>query len=289
MGTLYVMQGGSFVEQGGGGTGGATGTTVFHNSGSSSSMGTAVVANASTHTKTTTPIELVTSTTFNAETITVTVPDVFTANNDTATLLDIMVGGSGAETVLIANIPIGFHTAGSTFKFNVAIPSGTRISARSQSAVSAKSVLVHIGLMESGSAVAAATAVTTLGANTTTSAGITLTQPGANNSEGAWTVISASTPSDFTKLTVASTVNPSNSVGSSVGLIDIGVGAASSEVAIISNMPYATTTSENFVSYGMSAHCYLVNIPSGSRLVARYQASSNSTTASPSVVLFGMD
>lgn len=289
MGTLYVKQGGSMVEQGGGGSsGGSTGTGNSRSVGPSvSSPFINVAAGGTSHTKTATPVQLIASTAHAADTLIVTVGDVFGANNDTSALLDIMTGASSSETVLIGNIPVGFWTAGTSVVFRVAIASGTRISARAQCQIASRNIPVTVHVAESGDSLVAATAIDTMGANTGTSNGLALTNPASNNVEASWTDIDTNTANAYTRLTVAATATSTAGVSAASGQIDIGLWNGSSYDVIIENLGYVASNTEAFYPYGIGVHPYVRSIPAGSRLGARYQASTNAAAGGPTIVLFG--
>jgi hypothetical protein len=86
----------------------------------------------------------------------------------TTGLLDIGIGAAGAETVLIANLPSGYGNNGTQFTIPINIATGTRISARTQSAVSSRATTVAIGLKKDTHGLNLST-VDTFNADTTTS------------------------------------------------------------------------------------------------------------------------
>jgi hypothetical protein len=117
-------------------------------------VGTTITANATPHTKGTTPTQLIASTSADSFAIQVHIHNNASSNVSTATLLDIMTGGSGSEVVLIPDLmagwvlPVSTSNAWRTYTFPIFIPSGTRISARSQSVVASKTCSVAITLYQ---------------------------------------------------------------------------------------------------------------------------------------------
>lgn len=289
MGTLYVMQGGAFVEQGGG-SGGGTGTGHHNLSNTTTSASfVTVAADASTHTKGGW-VEAIASTSTAAETITITLmTPANSAASNSATLLDVAVGASSSEVVVIANIPVGFAGGGMSWTFPLAVASGSRIALRTQSAVSAKSLDIGVSLRAAGTSSTAGTTCTAHGADTATSSGTNPATPGAINTEAAtWTQLVASTAADYSKLVVAVTASANSNIQAAQGLIDIGIGASSSESAVITDIGYVVTSSEQIFVNGTSRH-YEVSIPSGSRISFRHRANSTNTTTKPHVVVYGLD
>jgi hypothetical protein len=71
------------------------------------------------------------------------------------------------------------------------------------------------------------------------------------------------------------------------GFIDIGMGAAASEVVIIPDIPFLSSANEDVRYAGMLT--YPVNIPAGVRLAARYQATNVVPTGTPHVTLTGIN
>lgn len=116
--------------------------------------GTTITANATPHTKGTTPTQLIASTAADSYAIQVHIHNNATSNATTSTLLDIMTGGAGSEVVLIPDLmagwvhPVTTTNEWRTYTFPIFIPSGTRLSARSQSAVASKTCSVAITLMQ---------------------------------------------------------------------------------------------------------------------------------------------
>ena len=111
--------------------------------------------------------------------------------------------------------------------------------------------------------------VETIGAIEATTLGTQLTAPGSINTKAAWTQLSASTSANCNGVIVA--VLGGGADGDV--LFDVGTGASSSEVVKISNIAVrATNTSANHLNY----FYFPLSITSGTRVAARYQASSTS-------------
>src|SRR3990167_876276 len=101
-------------------------------------MGTNVTNGATPHTKNTTFTQLIAATTFDAQCVLVTVGSTAVSNANSSTLLDIAIGASTAETVIIPDLCAGWAQDSGTapggrhYIFPLYIPSGSRVSARTQ-------------------------------------------------------------------------------------------------------------------------------------------------------------
>lgn len=110
----------------------------------------------------------------------------------------------------------------------------------------------------------------TAGANTAASSGTTLADPAGANVKGAWTELDAVATGADAVLVAA---QPQD-VGRADFLLDIGVGGAGSEVAIVSNLL--------FTSEGGAAPPYYYFLPlaitAGQRVAGRYQVTTTTST-----------
>lgn len=251
----------------------------------SSTAGAAVVASATPNTKGV-YTELIASTAFEAQTLIVnTLTTITTSTVATGTLLDIAVGGSGSEVVLISDIPIGFRASNQQFICPILVPSGSRISARIQGQVISQSVTVNVILRQHGDHSAPPTTATTYGVSSSLSTGAALTAAVSVNTKSAYTELTSSTGSAFTRLLVCISGNTANATAAT-GLMDIATGAAASEVVIIPDIYYEVTAAEFWTPFGISLP-FTVSIPAGTRLSARYQATATATGARPAPAVIG--
>ena len=272
------------VNKGGKGT---SASTIANTSGASS-IGTAVISGGTTNTKTADWVELIASTAFNAEIIVLTITNAtFQTATLTGTLIDIAFGGAGSEVVKIPDFAIGHRQAGASYIIPFAVPAGTRISAKTQSTVVSKSVTVNIQLRQAGDHSAAPTVATSYGTQPgTNSYGQSATTAGGANAKSAWKQLTASTTGDITRLVVGIQGDDSN-MTASTGLLDIGVGAAASEVVIVPDIYYVGEATEVVTVEGAEL-AYTVNVPAGSRLAFRYQATSAAAGARPNCMVLGL-
>lgn len=207
-----------------------------------------------------------------------------TANNS-STLLDIGIGAGGAETVW-ATIGVGYiasSTAASIYPLVVPgrIAAGTRVAVRARSAITLQNVVAEYSFF--GAKTTALGAPVTYQADIATSHGLALAAPGSLNTKGAWTELVASTATALAALLVTAQGNEGAAMGTLGLLLDIGVGAAGSEVVVIPDISYRATTAE--VLQARSPTTYGLVIPAGSRIAARYARAA--TTESLDVLLVG--
>lgn len=118
--------------------------------------------------------------------------------------------------------------------------------------------------------------IASYGADTATTNDILLTAGGSAHTKGAWTEIASSTAFTCDWLRLGMTSRAS----SSAALIDIGIGAAGSEVVILENLPLACGSGLNGVDIFIP-----ITIPAGTRLSARMQSTSASTNAGVYVII----
>lgn len=252
-----------------------------------------VTGDAATHTKGAWT-ELIAATTGPGSLVMVHVASTATASAATSVLIDIGIGAAASEIVLIPDIGCGYTTGttlspGRHWTFPVYVPSGARLSARLQSLVASKTALVAIDVF-GGEPVEGSTAYATVdayGVSAANSRGAILTS-GAANTKGSWAVVAASTTFPIRALAIAVQGGGSASLFARSHLIDIGVGAAASEVVVVNDLWYADNSSE-FI-YDMEPANLVFRdtpIPAGTRLVAR-QACSSATDATCDIIVYGM-
>lgn len=196
-------------------------------------------------------------------------------NADSSTLLQIGLGASGSEVVW-ASLLVGFRFGPSYYRIPGTIPSGSRIAARIQSAVISKTINIGPTLCPVKSPQFASPV--SLGANTATSSGLVITDPGASNTKGAWTDFTTSLTSRLNA--VLFTLQGDAGMSAQTFLIDVGfdpTGGTTYQTAL-SNLCYESTTSELIIPRGPQV--LSCDIPAGSRVAARYQRSGSTETLS---------
>lgn len=204
-------------------------------------------------------------------------------------LLDIGVGGSGSEQILIPDIHYsGVNVVPQITVYPVRIPEGSRIAARLASAASSNTTSLTAYLIGGGfDGASARSCVKTYGAVTADSGG-TSVDPGATlHTKGAWSQITASTTA-VTKGMIIDIGNQNNTVATAATwLFDIGVGGAGSEQVLIPN--YRVSASVNETIQPAWSPVIPVDIPEGSRLAVRSQCNiTDATDRLLDVVLHGI-
>jgi hypothetical protein len=173
---------------------------------------------------------------------------------------------------------------GRTWVLPLFIPPNTTLWARYQTRSTSRPLNVHVSYQGGhGAGLPVCQQIVALGASPATTVGTTVV-PGATGAEGAWTQIVASTAINYMGFLVAGSLD--NTVMTNVGYcMDIGVGAAASEVSIGENVHWwAGNTSEWTVGYSFPV---FARVRAGQRLVVR--ASCNGTPDTTfSAIIYGM-
>lgn len=260
--------------------GGVTGT----------SQGTIVNPSASANTKGSW-VQLIASTA--ADAVWMMVQWSFYQDVGSSAALDIGVGGSGSEQVLVSNLISsnsainGFDQNQQVYSFPCQIPAGTRIAARTQ--VSAASDtggnnLVNVTLYDGAfTQMEGCAGVDALGFSTGTTLGTQVDPGGTANTKGAYSQIIASTARDYMGLLLGfDTQNDSTSAFAQF-LVDVAIGGSGSEKIIMPNLQLLRTTKS---STSVACEYILppsqpfipIAIPAGTRIAARAQCSINTAT-----------
>lgn len=204
-------------------------------------------------------------------------------------LLDIGVGGSGSETILIPDLHFsGMGTCPPVTLFPLGIPQGSRIAARSAASSPSEVIRFSCHLLSGGFDEASSRCrVTAYGVAASDSGGVSVDPGAAAHTKGAWTTITASTTATIHELMIAAG-NQSNPVAAAAQwLADIGVGAAGSERILLADYRLHATLQETLVP-SMSP-LLPVSIPPGSRLAVRSQCSiTDATDRLIDFVLYGV-
>lgn len=195
------------------------------------------------------------------------------ANNDV--LVDVAIGAAASETIIINNL-VGANAGNgecTQYYIPIAIPAGTRVSARSQASAATDTSKVGITLAADHPLGWSGGLITTYGADTADSGGVSV-DPGATvNTKGAYSELVASTTYDISALILA-IGEQNNFIRSSAGYrIDLAVGAAASEQIIIPDIQMSQNAAgDQFIP--RSFH-FRTHIPAGSRIAVRAQSSIN--------------
>jgi hypothetical protein len=197
-------------------------------------------------------------------------------SNTRTAMLDVAVGAGGSEVVIAENLPVSrpFDAATNglmTVMLPLAIPAGTRIAVRGYGSGAVNAYVTVTVLQGSYLGHAPYRRATTYGA---AQPYLTLVDAGSTaNTKSAWTEIVASTTAPIKLLYLL--YGPESSTahgggGESTSLVDIGVGAAASEVVVLANL--AVSRQRPYVPHVLGP--IPVDIPAGSRIAVRAQCSS---------------
>lgn len=205
---------------------------------------------------------------------------------DSSSLINIAIGGAGSEVVVVPNIGIGYKaTANLTGLFiPIKISKGTRVAFNAQSVIGSKTIACRfIFVYSRRKVIASPTQIDTYGADTLTSAGVTISNPGAGNTKGSYTEITASTDRPYQGLFISIQGAQSTAISSGSALVDVAIGPGGNEINIIEDLHCVTTTGESIDPITPST--IMRHIPAGTRISARYQ---RSTTISADIIVHGI-
>ncbi len=202
--------------------------------------------------------------------------------------LDVYLGASGAEYPLIDKIRVtkalSSNPQAQSILVPLSVPRGSRISAKAFGG--SLNTLVHgIGfgpLWNRGFKRAVSMGIsTTLG---------TIVNPGGTaNVLGSWTQITASTSNNFSGLMIAVGSAGRSNASLISWLVDIGIGGAGSEQAIIKQLLTMSFSNTIFYMTPTFFGPFPCSIPAGARLSARAQCSSSgATTRNIDISLYGL-
>lgn len=258
---------------------------------STSAAGTSVAANSTINTKGATPTQLIASTAADSYGIFVHIDNSATSNATTNTLLDVMTGNAGSEVVLIPDLMAGWvlnqnvSNALRTYYFPIFIPSGTRLSARSASVVSAKTCLVSVTLLQRPTQLGfVGSRVTAYGVDAANSRGTTNTS--GNSAYGTAVAVSGSTTNPIRYMQLG--LDP----GTRTTVTDQRVRAAIylGTNVLVDDLQGSTDTGTESIETNEANRvlsAMLWNLPSG--LDLRVATMHNTTGASFSAIVYGVD
>ena len=241
------------------------------------SRGTTITASASTNTKGSYS-EIIASTAFSAMGFWLLV---FNPSAQGRFLIDLAIGGSGSEQIIVPN----FFTAQPSAKegvahafFPMSIPAGTRLSARCQSNVASIATDVIVLLLGGGNhPLRSGQLVEAYGPITSTTSGVTIDPGGTAHTKGAWAELIGSTARAIHTLVVMANNQNNGTHSFGTTLFDIAIGGAGSEQLVIPNIVRMTdggpdTDSPQYLG------TFPLTIPAGTRIAARSQCSSIDAT-----------
>ena len=233
-------------------------------------LGTSVTTGATSSTKGT-PVELITSSAFDAYWVTILAAGLGSNAAATQGSMDLLIGAS-TESILIADLLCGYADGGvvqnspKQWHFPLYVPAGSRIAVQAASA--ATSTAFGVGIILTGGwgtpPWRVGSKVTTYGMGTVPD-GTSITP--ASGGTGTWTEITSSTTYDHFALFPSFQPTGDTTLNNHSFSVELGVGAATEE--LISNPYYYTTDSTERMSGPFAALPCFRDVPSGTRLVMR--------------------
>lgn len=204
----------------------------------------------------------------------------YDGGNLSAALIDIGVGTSGSEQVIIPNLnycganAAGGIRCGAHVYFPIKIPAGSRVAARAQGNSGTNYQVVTSMMLFSGAfnSPGGYNYVDTYGTDLANSRG-TGVDPGAtNNVKGSWEQIAASTGRAHRGLILGLQHDGSSGfLGYNEFHLDIGIGGSGSEIVIVPDLQIYVNADATNNFYNMTQHTVMfpVDIPAGTRLAMR--------------------
>jgi hypothetical protein len=186
--------------------------------------------------------------------------------------LDVGIGAAGSEIVVLPNLLLHGVANGVQFFF-LSLPAGVPISVRGQSTTAAITARCGLWAMPEGIGMKGIDRWTTYGMNVSgATAGTANDAGGTAHTMSAWTELVSATTAPITVLHLLLAGVTLSANTSSFGLVELGVGAAGSEVVIVPNLSFRLQVG---ATGGWALGPFFVNaIPTGSRLAVRHQANS---------------
>jgi hypothetical protein len=240
--------------------------------------GTVLTAAGSSHTLGT-KVELIASTSFDTHLVRVRVHNSFISNTQTDQLVNIYVGASTAEVLLIPNLLAGWANSlggGGTpiriYEFPLFIPAGTRLSADNQALIASDTVAVMIECFGGGQPRGwVGRGVECIGAVTASSQGTSVTSGGA--SDGTFTDIGTTAKEwRFVQPMLQGNLTDTAIQNASIAA-DIGVGGAL--LHELAEFIFTTEATENTRNADTGRY---TRIPSGTALQLRAQSHTTAET-----------
>lgn len=203
-------------------------------------------------------------------------------------LIDVAIGGAGSEQVIFPNLfSVPVARARTIYPIPIQIPAGSRIAARGQYSATFSPANITAHLLPAGMGMGGGYGfLEASGVDTLDTSG-TAVDPGVTaNTKGSWVELVAATTRTYRQVTLA--LLKTAALSSTLGwLVDIGVGAAGSEVVVVPDLMAGAYQFGNYITPAMATRP--VNIPAGSRVAVRAQSTStNATDRVFDAILYGV-
>ena len=230
--------------------------------------------------------ELAASTAYNAQGFFVTAGKA--SDTATDTRIDIAIGAAASEQIIINNLfGSGKNDRALRYYFPIQIPAGSRIAARAQSVSATTTSRIGLTLCAKHPNGYSKGSVTTYGANTADSGGVSVDPGAVLNTKGAYSEIVASTTYDHDSFILAISEQNNYVRTSSSYLFDIAVGAAGSEVVVVPDQIMFQAAGGD--TFDPPVFELPFAAPAGSRIAIRAQANTtDATDRTFDVILYGI-
>lgn len=203
-------------------------------------------------------------------------------NTNTAYNIDIGIGGSGSETVIVADL-IAMVNSGSTmirpnYFIPIGIPAGSRLVARCAAQNASNTCRISGQLYGAGlHSPPTFSLMTAYGLDATDLQGVQIDPGGTINTKGAYSEITSGTARDHRAIMMVQTGQNNTAQVDHRHVIDVAIGASSSETIVIPDLQ-ATVAAGEDMPVPMIYPLFPLNIPAGTRLSVRAQADINDAT-----------
>jgi len=221
-------------------------------------------------------VELIASTSADANALTVWAMNYLINGQNPATLIDIGIGAAGAETVLVGDVGVGgagqFFTrpGGVAFTVPISIAAGTRISMRSQSNYAGLSGNAIVAVHQWGDLASVPASVDVIGTDTSDSTAFVPTV-------GSFGEIVASTSQDYDAFIMVISINGPHGSNTRDLFGELAVGASGSEQTIIKQRFLTASSGEQLSMFNPWVRTVWYPTPAGSRLAVKTTGPINNT------------
>jgi hypothetical protein len=214
------------------------------------------------------------------------------ASTNTSMLVDIGIGGSGSETVLIPNLAAGYalnatvSNAAHFYYFPIFIPANSRISARCQAAVVSDVVTTRVNLFQRPMGAGWVGArVTAYGADTATSRGVAFSC--GNGSYGTAGTISASTTAGIKHMQIGIQAGSRSSLTDLRQLYEVRLGASTGIAGPLIGNTDTGVEAVGFTHANEQLAAMSFGLPPGVDL--RVAGMQSGTAANMDAIIYGVD
>ena len=210
-----------------------------------------------------------------------------TANPGNNSMVDIGIGASGSQQIILNNYLISCqYVNGATLFLPIKIPSGTKIWVRGQSnEASGADLYVGVVGMSGDFLYSSYQVCTAYGATEGTTKGVVMSVDETVDTKGSYTEITAATERDIKHLIINGAWPYITTTANREHLIDIAVGSEGNEIDIISNLFFWSWAGD----VAWPSHYEIpIFIPAGSRLSGRAQQSYTDSGYAIELILHGL-